>query len=234
MTAANTPRLRGRKSSRPTADERELAILTTLEHLLGHRHFADISVDDLAKGAGLSRPTFYFYFPSKDAVLLTLFDQVLRTADATLHTTGTTSSDDPIAPWREKIREKIYAFFDSLQHHRAVVLAGLAATTVNTDIARLWSQFMHTWINHTAALITAERIRGVAPKTIDAHHLATSLNLMNERVIYSIFSNETFSNENITAASNEHTTTTPTEDSALETLVYIWVTSIYGNYAISG
>ena len=48
------------------------------------RAFADISVDDLAKGAGLSRPTFYFYFPSKDAVLLTLFERVIVDADSTM------------------------------------------------------------------------------------------------------------------------------------------------------
>ena len=42
---------------------------------------AEISVDDLAKGAGISRPTFYFYFPSKDAVLLTLLDRVITEAD---------------------------------------------------------------------------------------------------------------------------------------------------------
>ena len=41
-----------------------------------------ISVDDLARGAGISRPTFYFYFASKDAVLLTLLDRVVAEADA--------------------------------------------------------------------------------------------------------------------------------------------------------
>ena len=41
-------------------------------------------MDDLAKGAGISRPTFYFYFPSKEAVLLTLLDRVIDEADAAL------------------------------------------------------------------------------------------------------------------------------------------------------
>jgi TetR/AcrR family transcriptional regulator, ethionamide resistance regulator len=43
---------------RPSGDEREQAILATAERLLENRPFAAISVDDLAKGAGLSRPTF--------------------------------------------------------------------------------------------------------------------------------------------------------------------------------
>src|SRR4029077_19443864 len=71
-TASSTRAPRGRRSSRPSGDDREQAILATAERLLEERALADISVDDLAKGAGISRPTFYFYFPSKEAVLLTL------------------------------------------------------------------------------------------------------------------------------------------------------------------
>ena len=80
VSSNRTPR--GRRSARPSGDDRELAILTTAEQLLEERPFAEISVDDLAKGAGISRPTFYFYFPSKDAVLLSLFEPVIVEADA--------------------------------------------------------------------------------------------------------------------------------------------------------
>ena len=65
-------------------DDRESAILETAEELLKARPLADISVDDLAKGAGISRPTFYFYFRSKDAVLQTLLERVIAEADASL------------------------------------------------------------------------------------------------------------------------------------------------------
>src|SRR5688572_25866239 len=73
---------RGRRSARPSGDDRELAILATAERLLAERPLSAISVDDLARGAGISRPTFYFYFASKDAVLLTLLDRVVAEADA--------------------------------------------------------------------------------------------------------------------------------------------------------
>ena len=72
LKASSTRAPRGRRSTRPSGDDREQAILATAERLLEERAFADISVDDLAKGAGLSRPTFYFYFKSKEAVLLSL------------------------------------------------------------------------------------------------------------------------------------------------------------------
>jgi TetR/AcrR family transcriptional regulator, ethionamide resistance regulator len=73
---------RGRRVRRTTGDDREHAILATFEQLLAERSLHEISVDDLARGAGISRPTFYFYFSSKDAVLLTLLDRMVEEARA--------------------------------------------------------------------------------------------------------------------------------------------------------
>lgn len=95
---------RGRRTARPSGDDRELAILATAENLLEDRPLADISVDDLAKGAGISRPTFYFYFPSKEAVLLTLLDRVVNQADMALQTLAENPADtDRENMWRTGI-----------------------------------------------------------------------------------------------------------------------------------
>src|ERR1700758_3447679 len=94
---------RGRRSSRPSGDDREAAILATAERLLEQQGFSQISIDDLARGAGISRPTFYFYFPSKDAVLLTLLDQVNTRAHAALTALAGKVSGDPAAVWRARI-----------------------------------------------------------------------------------------------------------------------------------
>ena len=210
MTTANRASVsRARRSTRPSGDDREQAILTTLERLLEQRPLAEISVDDLAKGAGLSRPTFYFYFPSKDAVLLTLFERVLAEADATFEGRADDYAVDPAGVWRDGI----YAFFAPLRAHVAVTLAGVAATTSNTEIRELWSAFMQKWVDRTAAVITAERARGAAPDTVPAQALATALNLMNERTMFASYTGQRPS---------------IAEDAALDTLVHIWVTSIYG------
>jgi AcrR family transcriptional regulator len=209
-SAVSPPRSRGRRATRPSGDERESAILTTLERMLEGRPFAEISVDDLAKGAGLSRPTFYFYFASKEAVLVRLFARMIADIDPARHEgAGTTLAEDPEAVWREGI----FAFFDALRPHRAVALAGLAAMANNEDLRHLWSAFMTAWVDYTAALITAERARGAAPDTIPARDLATALNLMNERVVF---------------ASQDTQNPTLPEDAALEALAHVWVASIYG------
>ncbi|HYP95876.1 MAG TPA: TetR/AcrR family transcriptional regulator [Mycobacterium sp.] len=210
MTAVSQPRAaRSRRAARPSGDDRELAILSTLERLLEDRPFAEISVDDLARGAGISRPTFYFYFPSKDAVLLTVFERVLAEADATFEGRADDYTVDPARAWRDGI----YAFFEPLRRHLAVALAGVAATATNAEIRELWSTFMQKWIGRTAAVITAERARGAAPDTVPAQDLAAALSLMNERAMFASYSAQKPALD---------------EAAALDTLVHIWVTSIYG------
>jgi AcrR family transcriptional regulator len=207
-TAGQTRALRGRRAIRPTGDEREQAILATAERLLETRPFAGISVDDLAKGAGLSRPTFYFYFPSKDAVLLTLFERVIIEADSALEAMVANPPADPKTLWRIGIN----VFVETFGAHRAVSLAAAAART-NNDLGELWSRFMQKWVGHITTVIEAERARGAAPATLPAHHLSAALNLLNEKVMLTSFAGER--------------PAVPGEQ-VLDTLVHIWVSSIYG------
>jgi AcrR family transcriptional regulator len=209
VTAASPTRTaRGRRSTRPSGDDRELAILTTAEQLLEERPLADISVDDLAKGAGLSRPTFYFYFPSKDAVLLTLVEQVIVEADSALESMVANPPADVKALWRTGIN----LFVETFGSHRAVSLAADAART-NKDLRELWSRFMQKWVGHIATVIESERARGAAPVTLPAHELSAALNLLNEKIMLTSFADD--------CPSVPH-------ERLVETLVHIWVSSIYG------
>src|SRR3712207_3713380 len=105
---------RSRRTKRATGDDRERAILETFERLVADRPLHEISIDDLAKGAGISRPTFYFYFASKEAVLLTLLDRMVaegreRRGDALERLPG--------AP-EDALRESIGAFYETFRAHR--------------------------------------------------------------------------------------------------------------------
>lgn len=209
MTTVGSARShRGRRSARPSGDDRELAILSTAERLLRDRPLAEISVDDLARGAGLSRPTFYFYFPSKDAVLFTLFERVIMEADSALETMTANPPADLKALWRIGIN----VFVETFGAHRAVSLAADAART-NKDVDELWSRFMQKWVDHTTTVIEAERARGAAPVTLPAHNLSAALNLLNEKVMLSSFA--------------DGRPSVPSEQ-LLDTLVHVWVTSVYG------
>ncbi|ORW71321.1 TetR family transcriptional regulator [Mycolicibacter senuensis] len=209
MTPLGSMRSRSRRSTRPSGDDRERAILSTAERLLEQRPLAEISVDDLAKGAGISRPTFYFYFKSKDAVLLSLLEPLIAAADENFVGAVQRLPSDPRRVWRSGIK----AFFTAFTSHRAIARAGTEALATSPEFRAMWNGFMGKWIEQTAAMIRAERDRGAAPETIPVLDLATSLNQMNERTM-------------MASLVAEEPSVQP--DRVVDTLTHIWVSSIYG------
>ena len=199
---------RRRRSSPHSGDDREQAILATAERLLQERPLADFSVDDLAKGAGISRPTFYFYFQSKNAVLLSLLDQMNHKAHAALRTLDAVSSGDPETIWRARIK----SFFEVSGSHRAVAVAGASAKATNPEVRQLWSTLMGKWISYTTIAIKAERGRGAAPDTVPAEDLSVALNMLSERLMAATFTADEAAIP---------------EDQVIDTLVHIWLASIY-------
>src|SRR3954468_13909535 len=150
---------RSRRPPRPSGDDRELAILTTCEKLLEQKPLSAISIDDLARGAGISRPTFYFYFPSKDAVLLSLLDRVVAEAD----TASARAFAEPSADRRTCWRDGITAYYDTFRTHRGVGRAAAEARTTNPEVRKLWARVFEGWVQNCTATIQAERHRGAAP-----------------------------------------------------------------------
>ncbi|HEY7836303.1 MAG TPA: TetR/AcrR family transcriptional regulator [Solirubrobacteraceae bacterium] len=199
---------RGRRTSRVSAQEREAAILATAERLLEGRSPQEISVDDLARGAGISRPSFYFYFSSKEAVFLTLIDRLVEQADPGRELIERIHEDPP-ARWREGLQ----VFFDIFGAHRAVVRAGAELRAVNAEARELWSEVMEGWVAQAAAAIDAERARGAAPLGVDSRQLAIALVSMNERVQYATFAGEPPSLP---------------DDAVMDVLLSVWLQAIYG------
>ncbi|MBQ0893774.1 TetR/AcrR family transcriptional regulator [Micromonospora sp. U56] len=212
MTTVRTPTGaaagRGRRAGRSAGDDRELAILATAERLLEQRPFGEISIDDLARGAGISRPTFYFYFPAKDAVLLTLLDRVTEEADTAAGDVLVHLAENPRARWRELI-SRFHATFGA---HRAVVLACAEVRGTNAEVRRLWARVLERWVQAVEAAIEAERRRGAAPPGLPARDLAIALNSMNERVWYA-----TFAGDGPAVA----------ERDVVDVLLDVWLTGIY-------
>jgi AcrR family transcriptional regulator len=186
-----------------------LAILATAERLLGERPLSAISVDDLARGAGISRPTFYFYFASKDAVLLTLLDRVVAEADAVTRQAFTA----PVAGPREAWRRAITAYYETFRAHRALTLAWAEARSSSAEIRNLWATVFDAWVQRCAAAIEAERARGAAPAGPPARDLAVVLTSANERVLYA-----TFSGDGPAVA----------ESGVGDVLLEVWLRAIYG------
>ncbi len=201
---------RGRRTTRASGDDRERAILETAEQLLEERPLSEISVDDLAKGAGISRPTFYFYFPSKDAVVLSIIDRLVAEAgEGREEILATLAASGPQAGLRKSL-ENLYAAFRS---RPGVVRAGSDLRATNQEARDLWAQVMEGWVADVTAVIEFERSRGAAPGGQPAREMAIALVQMNERAQYATLLGEEPSLEG---------------DRVLDVLIDIWLRAIYG------
>jgi len=208
--AKPTPAGRGRRAARASGDDRERAILETAERLLEERPLSEISVDDLAKGAGISRPTFYFYFPSKDAVVLTIIDRLVAAAAGSREEALATMAEGELRGGLRRALEDLYGAFRS---RRAVTLAAAELRMRNPEARELWAQVMEGWVADVTAVIEAERARGAAPPGEPAREVAIALVQMNERVQYATFTGESPSLD---------------EERVVDVLVDIWLRAIYG------
>lgn len=201
---------RGRRSRRPTGDDRERAILETAERLLEDRSLREISIDDLARGAGISRPTFYFYFSSKEAVVLALLDRVAEEARVLRADALDAGGDDARAIWRQALT----SIYDTFRAHRALTLAAAQLLFDSEEARKLWARVMDGFVEDTTAAIELERGRGAAPPGLPARDLAVALNWMNERVFHASFTDQ----EPMMAT-----------DDILEVLLSIWSRAIYAS-----
>ena len=214
MEAASKPRPaangRGRRATRASGDDRERAILETAEKLLEERPLGEISVDELAKGAGISRPTFYFYFPSKDAVVLSIIDRLVAdAAEGREEILTSLAEQGPRAGLRANL-ENLYGAFRS---RPGVVRAGSELRATNQEARDLWAAVMEGWVADVTAVIEFQRERGIAPPGPPARELAIALVQMNERAQYATLLDEHPSID---------------RDRALDVLIEIWMRAIYG------
>jgi AcrR family transcriptional regulator len=181
--------------------------MRTAEELLETRSLSQISVDSLARGAGLSRPAFYFYFPSKDAVVLALLERLVHEAGGTLDEALQRAGLGPDS-WREGIA----IFYEIFGAHRAVIQAAVELSESNEEAQSLWAQITAGWVEQVEERIGQERDSGIAPAGVPARDLATALVQMNERALRSVF---TGSKPAIA------------EGEVIDVLAHVWVSAIY-------
>lgn len=163
-----------RRRARPRkGDLKEEAILATCERLLGEKPLAEIGVDELAAGAGISRPTFYFYFESKNAVLRTLVEQLADAMYADAASFLARSDEEP----EVTISRSIGAAADQWREHGPVLRAAVEAWGTIPELQAVWEQIVRRFVDQAAARIAEET-------GSDAEPLAKALIWMNERCFY--------------------------------------------------
>jgi AcrR family transcriptional regulator len=192
-------------------DLKEQAILETAERLLVEKSVHELGVEEIAKGAEISRPSFYFYFESKYAVLQALVDRVVR---RTYEAAGRWLTRDDEPP-EEAVQRAIQATAEHWREHGPILRAAVQTWGAVPEMGRFWEGITAGFVEAAAGMIERERRAGrAAAGPPSAKALATALIWMNERSFYtaSIGATPSVANEEL-----------------VETLTTIWLRAVYGS-----
>lgn len=166
-----------RRDAPSKGDQREQAILDAAEVLLERERTEPMTVESIARGAGLSRGSLYFYFGSKQEVLAAL---VARTV-ARLHMDE--QSPVPDSPVRDIVRSAVENTARAWREHGTVMRAAVEFSAEVPEIARLWHG---TIANNTEVMARVLAAAGVPDDggPTGAAALAQALCWMTERNFY--------------------------------------------------
>lgn len=164
-----------RRSGRRKGDEREAGILDALASLLVDRSMGDVSIDDIAKAAGISRTTFYFYFPSKPAVLAALLE---RLAESFAENHGWFDSDGPDP---DGLRTQTMRAAEIWLANTPVLKCTLASGSDYEPLETFLDQTRERFVSGLATKITRDQRSGAAPRGVSPRALAEMVEVMRDQ-----------------------------------------------------
>jgi len=151
------------------------------EDLLGEATPEKLTVSRILERAGVSRTSFYYYFPSKDAVLASLLERIADELGAPPAHCEPSGSDA-----RETvIRTRLEAAFLLWEQHAAVLRAAQDAPHGDVRLGVLWRELVEQrWVRPLGRLLAREQDAGRLPAAIDPLALARALTWMSERALF--------------------------------------------------
>ncbi len=165
-------------SRRRTREEVQEAVRTALVQMLAERPFKDVTVDELARRAGLSRTAFYFYYPDKNEVLKEAANaaaaEVYAEADRWWHGEG---------PPEELVREALEGIAAVYCDHAGILRAAVEATTYDPAFRVFYEALIHRFVDATAEHLRRELGAGRL-RTLEPDSIAEALVWMAERCNY--------------------------------------------------
>lgn len=162
-----TETARVRRRGGPTkGDQREAAILEATRDLLSERSMTDLTIDAIAKTAGVSRTAFYFYFPTKQAVLAALLDGLWDQFGATHGWLASDGLD------REALLEHHHQVARVWQEHGAILTCTYSGTVDYEPIIDWVHRARGRLLGGLATKIARDQAAGVALRGVEPAALA--------------------------------------------------------------
>jgi TetR/AcrR family transcriptional regulator, ethionamide resistance regulator len=186
----------------------EAAVLQAMEELLAEgATYATLSVERIAKRAGISRTAFYFYFADKRELLMRLAsklsDELYHEADAWWSGAG----DGP-----QQLTTALGKIAALYRAHGPLVRAIVEIATYDEVVGPFWRTLVERFVSASAQRIAAEIDVGRADATLNPEATAFALVWMVERVLYEMLAQDG----------------PVSDDEIVRALARIWIATVYG------
>ena len=166
-----TPRERRRKA-------RQRVVETALK-LAERSSFREITVEEIARSAGVSRPAFYTHFDDKEDLLLaalaSVANRLYEMADRWWHGVG---------PPAERVRRALEGVVAVYAEEARLLRIAAEVATYDAEVRSLWLDIAERFIEATAEHIRSEQGAGLVPSNLDPRRTAEALYWMAERCCY--------------------------------------------------
>jgi AcrR family transcriptional regulator len=167
----------GRRRRRRTPEAAEREILEAAQALLRERPFRELTVDDLMRRTGLSRPSFYVYFKDRHDLVLRVAEQIGGELFAMSERWYTGTGEGPAL-----VREAIDGVVGVFARHGPVLRALADAATDDPRVEAVYRALIQRFVDATARHIEEEIAAGrVLP--LDPEETATAVTWMIERYL---------------------------------------------------
>jgi AcrR family transcriptional regulator len=147
--------------------------------LAGERPYRDLTVEEIAAAAGISRSAFYLHFSDKGELIEAAAAEVSGELGAAA-ARWWRGEGAPAA----RIRRAVDGFVTVYAEHRQVLAVITEAASYDERVRGLWMEIIGRFIGATAEHLAAEQRRGLVPDRLDAASAAEALVWMSERCCF--------------------------------------------------
>ena len=157
----------------------QASVLEATETLLRDgASFADLNVERIARGAGISRTAFYFYFSDKRELLMRLSEDVTNELYEQAEIWWSSDGD----PARD-IHEALSRIAELYRAHAPLLRAIVEVSTYDEEVAGFWRSLVARFADATERRILDEQEKGRSAG-MPAASTAFCLTWMTERALY--------------------------------------------------
>jgi len=171
--------MKGRDGRRRKREQAREQVLRGALRLSEERPFHDVTVEEIAKAAGISRSAFYTHFSDKHDLLLAALREVA--GELGRESEGWWEGEGPPA---DRVRQAISGVVSIYAEHASLLRVATEVSTYDDEVRAFWVSVIDRFISEAADHIRSEQREGLIPDLLEPRPTAEGLVWMVERCCY--------------------------------------------------